>query len=330
MKHLRKVAITGAGGKMGRVVSEAFRKAGWRVVGIDRRASQGIVAGDLSDATQINAITEAMKGCDAVVNLVGLVDYSASREALWNANVQTTKNALAAAKKAAVKRFVHCSSTSVHRIPKYLPIDEKHPFTPINNYGKAKLDAEKAVRESGLPFVIIRPSVVYGPSFAPNFEKFAKAALQAKMPVIGSGGNRVGYVYQEDLAKAFVLAATSPAALGETFIIASDEEITQLQAMQAFCKAIGAPAPSKSVSKRKAYFACRLEWLKQKLLGKRPKLSFEDVHSLAEERYYEVSKARKLLGWRPETKFSQGVREMAAELKRLLKTTPTAASKTQV
>lgn len=315
---MKKVVVTGAAGKLGQVVCAAFLKARWRVVGIARSKSDvpkgskvSFTVIDLCDGGEQNIakLSKLVRGSVAV-HLAGLVDLSASRRELFKANVLTTINLLKACKKSGVARFVHCSSTSVHRTPHYLPIDEKHPFTPINDYGKTKLAAEKLVAKSGLPFVVIRPTVIYGPHFSQQFQKFRAAALSGSLPIVGSGNNRLGFVYEQDLADAFVLAATRKQAVGNSFIIASPEKITQKQALKEFCSAISAPAPARSIPKKLAYLAAKISLLKSRLLGGKPSVTVEEVHTLSEDRYYNVKKAQKLLGWKARVKFSEGIRNM--------------------
>lgn len=317
--------MTGGCGKLGRVLAKAFLKAGWKVVAIDRPGClpRGLPRGvelrhaDLADASDAGerALRAAVRGCSVVVHAAGLVDYCASRKVLWRANVETTRLLLAACRGEFVGRFVLISSTSVHRIPKYLPIDELHEFTPVNDYGRSKAAAEELVRRSHVPFVVLRLAALYGPSFAPQFERFKRAALQGKLRVIGGGGNRLGFVFESDAADAVVTAASSRRALGEEFIIASEERLSQAELLEAFCKAFGKQLPAKPLSKRFAYLAARVESLK-KLVGLRPKLSFEDVHTLSEDRHYDAGKARRLLGWRAAVPFARGLQKMVAAMTR--------------
>ncbi len=320
----KRVVVTGAAGKLGTAVCKAFLKAGWDVVGVMMHGTKKpaplakvkFYECDLSDGSHknLNKLAEVFDG-RTVVHLVGIVDFRAKKSLLHAVNVACTRHALVAAHRAKSPRFVFCSSTSVHRIPKYLPIDEKHPNTPMNYYGESKIEAEALVKHSGVPYVIIRPTVLYGPSFTMAFEKFFKMARAGKLTVIGSGANRMGFVYEDDAAKAFVLAASAQGALGREFIIASDEKVTQKQALEAFAKAVGGKPPARHVPKQLAYLMAALEGVKARITGKPAKVTAEEVHTFCEDRYYDISKAREYLGWKPVTKFPAGLKKMAAALK---------------
>ena len=79
-------------------------------------------------------------------------------------NVEGTRNVLAAAQAAGVERFIYVSSVAVYGVNRAPLIDESMPTPPVGQaYPDSKIAAERLVRESGLPYVIIRPASTYGP-----------------------------------------------------------------------------------------------------------------------------------------------------------------------
>jgi len=320
---VKTVAVTGAAGKLGRVVCKCFMRHGWRVVAIvlpghaagSRKVlpKARVVEADLADpsAKGIALLAKAFAGCGAVVHLAGLVDYHAPRRKLFEANVETTGNALIAARKAGVNRFVYASSTSLYRKPKYLPIDEEHPVGVLNEYGASKEAAEALVRNSGVPYVILRPCALYGPSFTAQYEPLLKRVEAGRMRLIGDGGNHVAFLFEDDAAEAFFKAAGGKA-VNEDFIVAPDEKITQRQAFAVVAAALGVKPPSKRLPRRLAWLAAVVEKNKAALLGKRPSVTLEEVDSICGDRYYDARKAGKLLGWSAKTRFADGIKAMVA------------------
>lgn len=324
----KSVAITGAAGKLGRVVVKAFQRSGWRVTAIVRHGEEAaagkalspktkVVSAELTDSskTNIDFLAKAVSGCGVVVHLAGLVDYHAARKTLFDANVLTTANVLLAAKKAGAKRFVYTSSTSLYRRPRYLPVDERHPVETINDYGESKAAAEELVRNAGIPYVILRPCAMYGPSFASQYESLLKRIEGGRMRIIGKGGNHVAFLFEDDAAEAFVKAAESKV-VNEDFIVAPDEKITQKQAFEIVAQALGVEPPNKTVPKRLAWLAALVEINKSRLLGRKPKVTMEELDSIAGDRYYSPAKAREKLGWKAKTPFRVGMKGMLAARKK--------------
>jgi nucleoside-diphosphate-sugar epimerase len=272
-----------------------------------------LAKGDPDDLAQIDA---ACAGCDCVVHLAALVDYLAPRKRVFAVNVEGTRRVLDAAKRAGVKRFVFASSTSVYRSPRYLPIDEKHPIAASNAYGQSKAEAEKLVRASGLPYVILRFALVYGPGFEEGFRSVAEKIKDGAMVLIGSGENRIAFVHASDAAQAVVLAIEKREAVNRDFIIASDEEVTQEQALAAIADAFGVKPPEKRVFKWLAYSGAQWSVFKRKIGLSSTAFTPENIGTLAEDRWYDVTKARTVLGFEAKVRFEDGLHEFVSSLEK--------------
>jgi nucleoside-diphosphate-sugar epimerase len=241
--------------------------------------------------------------------MAGLTDPSASRQELYAANVLPTKNMLEAARRERVGKFVHVSSTSVYGAPKALPCDESAAFAPIYAYGESKLEGEKLVSASAIPYVILRPSVLYGPAAAAQFEPLAEMLLSGKAAVIGGGGNRLAFVHERDVAKAIALALVKNAEGG--FIISGGEELTQLRAWELVAGQMRVAPPARKVSLGMAKLAGLFSTLKARLAGKKPSFSGELLDVIVADRVFSIEKARRVLGWAPKEKFASALGEMA-------------------
>ena len=108
---------------------------------------------------------KAIAGCRAVVHAAAWTGGpELSPEAGYRVNVEGTRNVLGAARVPGVERFIYISSVAVYGVNGAPFVDESMPTPPVGQaYSDSKIAAEKLVRGSGLPYVIIRPASTYGP-----------------------------------------------------------------------------------------------------------------------------------------------------------------------
>lgn len=152
-------------------------------------------------------------------------------------NAEGTLILLAAARRARVVRFVHCSSSEVYGSAQYVPMPETHPTRPCTVYGASKLAGEAYARAYhltyGLPIVIIRPFNTYGPrshhegDAGEMIPKSIVRALNGKeLFVFGDGLQTRDFTFVEDTAAGLVAAAECDAMTGLTFNIGCNFEIS--------------------------------------------------------------------------------------------------------
>ncbi len=138
--------------------------------------------------TEPETLRAAVAGCDTVVNLVAIIAGKPS--AFERVIAQGTRELLSAAQAAGATRWVQMSALGTSR--------ETKDLVP---YYRAKWEAEEAVRASGLPHVILRPSFVFGPDGGalPRFARIAR--LAPVTPIIGSGTQRLQPIWVDDVAE---------------------------------------------------------------------------------------------------------------------------------
>ncbi|MBS3070321.1 NAD-dependent epimerase/dehydratase family protein [Candidatus Micrarchaeota archaeon] len=257
------------------------------------------------------------KGVDAVVHLaaIGVADPSISREKIFAVNVKATEKLLQACKKnAGFKRFVFISSSALYHDPKKIPIEEEDAPSPGNAYGESKLAAEKAVRESGVPFVILRPVVIYGLGFEPAFAPIVNAIQKQKLPVIGDGNARFAVVHVEDFVNAILLSLKKKEAAGQAFNV-SGEALSQKQWLAAIADELGVQPPKKRIPVWLAEAIALFYELKGKIFGKgQSAISRESVRRLTTDRVFSTKKAEKLLGWKPKVDYRDGLNEIISSI----------------
>ncbi len=310
----KNVFVTGATGRLGRAIVHSLCQNGWHVTALVRDAQKArqllpkaveLVKADLKTAS-LDVLAEGIRG-KKVVHAAGLLDVQATDAELHEANVEATRRVVQAAMAVRAPKIVHVSSTAIYHKPKKLPIDEKQEPTPVSPYGQTKLEAEEIVRQSGVPYVILRPCAIYGPGFDAGFTQVAAWVKKRKMPIIGSGKNRIPLVHVKDVVQAVVLALEKPVQ-NEAFIVTSGEILTQEECLKAVAKALDAPAPQKHVPLAAAYALVAADFFRSLASGKR-RLFKSYVDFLVQDRTFDISKARKGLCYRPAVGLESGVTE---------------------
>ena len=217
-----KVLVTGASGFLGSYIAQQFAADGQSVRLLLRQTSSrrflsGFVYEEApGEITNPATLPAAVEGVDAVVHAAGLI--KARNEAEFHAvNARGTANLVRATEQSvSVKRFVYVSSLAAHG-PSTDGESRSYdaPANPVSAYGRSKLVAENAVRESSFASraVIFRPPVIYGPRDSALVPFFRLARLRVA-PLLMGGHNRISIVYAEDAARAIFLAATPEAEVG--------------------------------------------------------------------------------------------------------------------
>jgi nucleoside-diphosphate-sugar epimerase len=205
-------AITGANGFIGRHLVRRFAEAGWEV--------RPVVRGDYA----ASRLEESFAGADVVVHAAGVTRAPTSAGLTVNATL--TEQTAAAARRGGVPRFVLLSSQAAAGPASSLdtPVREDAPPAPIEAYGRAKLEAERLVRESGIPFVILRPAAVYGPGDR-DFLALFRLTRRGIALHAANRGQWISIVHVRDLCAGIVQAATDDRAVGETLFLANAEPV---------------------------------------------------------------------------------------------------------
>lgn len=323
MKVLVKVLVTGATGHVGRHLIPRLMEKGYsvRVAAIDAEEAREafndepveIMELDLA-AAEAPAFDTLVAGVDAVVHMAAIIDPNAPREKLFRVNAGATRKlAQACARKKDFKRFVYISSSSVFHNPRKLPVEEGDEPSPENVYGESKLAAEKAVRESGVQFVILRPVVIYGLGFESLFAPIVHAFQKGSIAIIGSGETHFPAVHVDDLVSAIVLSLEKKEALGQVFNV-SGGALTQRQWFAAVADELGLSPPAKSIPVWLANAVAFFYEIKTKFFGGSIAISRDSVRRLTTDRVFSTRKAEKLLGWKACVNPRDGLSELIASI----------------
>lgn len=237
---IRSVAITGATGFIGRHVAAALVSRGVQVTAIVRPDSTHMApprSAVVHAPLEASALQKAFAGMDAVVHLAGVV-AAVDPRVYYQVNTEGTR-AVAEAASANSARLVHVSSlAAAGPASASAPIRETDPPRPITPYGRSKLDSERIVTGmAGLPSIILRPGVVYGPTDKAVFPLF-KAARRGLLPLVGREGAAYAFVHVDDVVRTIVAAVEKTGVSGPVFV-AHPVPVTATDLMEAIQAAVG-------------------------------------------------------------------------------------------
>jgi nucleoside-diphosphate-sugar epimerase len=317
---MEKILVTGAGGFIGYNLCNYLADQGHSVIGVDLHYPEGVVKDprngfqpNESDFRNWGRMREWLSGVDAVIHLASVhLQINTAETEYWDINVHSLRPLLDLAMESGVQRFVHVSSVGVYGNLKRLPANEETHCEPQSIYGETKLAGEMEVRkfseELGFPVVIIRPAWVYGP-YCPRTLKIYRALSKGRFIMIGKGENIRHPIYISDMLEAFQLAMESDSAVGELFIIAGQRSITTNDLVNGFCDVLNVPNPKIRIPH---VLGATMAWGVESLfsLAKiEPPISRRSLEFFDTNNAFDISKARKLLGFEPKFSFEDGLRE---------------------
>jgi NADH dehydrogenase len=231
-----KIFISGGTGFVGGHVCAALRERGHKLrVLVHRRGSDPASGVEyvVGDVARLESFAVEMSGCDAAINLVGIIREFPSRgQTFEKLHVQATGNMVEAARRAGVSRFLHMSALGTRS-------------EAVSGYHRSKWQAEELVRESGLKWTIFRPSLVFGPHDAFINMLAAQLRLVPVMPVIGSGSYRLQPIHGDDVARCFAMALEMPETIGQTYELCGSDRVSYEELLDLIAAALGRARPFK-------------------------------------------------------------------------------------
>jgi dTDP-glucose 4,6-dehydratase len=309
----KQVLVTGAGGFIGSHLAEQLVREGAKVRAFVHYNALGtwgwldhsplrdhmdLVAGDIADA---ESVRQAARGVETIFHLAALIAIPYSYRAPFSyvrTNVEGTLNVLQAARDLGGMRVVHTSTSEVYGTARQVPIPETHPLQGQSPYSASKIGADKMAESFHLsfnvPVVTVRPFNTFGP------RQSARAVIPTIITQGLAGGTlKLGSLHPtrdlnfvSNTVEGFLLAGSSPAAVGRTINLGSGREISIGDLAQLIGKLLGSPITMETDSARVRPEGSEVERL------------------LADSRL-----AGELLGWKPRVSLEDGLRETIAWLR---------------
>jgi nucleoside-diphosphate-sugar epimerase len=272
-----------------------------------------VVQADLLDA---GSLRRAAAGCRAVVHAAAWTGgVELSDAAGMRANIQGTANVLAAAGAARVERFIYISSVAVYGVNRAPLVDESMP-TPVvgQAYPDSKIAAEKLVRASTVPWVIVRPASTYGPRGGAWTVGPIEQIKAGRLVLLDQDKGLVTTGYIDNVVEGLLLALAHPAAIGETFNLCDDRAVTFREFYMAYARMLG----RESLPAVPGWFAALARTapagIARRLLG-RPSIGPWSLHFRRNPSQFSVEKAKQMLGYAPKVSFEGGMRRTEAWLR---------------
>ena len=325
-----KILVTGGGGFVGSHVIERLLARGYAVRSIGRSSqpqleAQGVevVCGDLTDAPAVSA---ACEGVDAVFHVAARAGVWGSWESYYQPNVIGTRNVVAACQQQGVERLIYTSTPSV--VFTGQPIrggDESLPYGKnwLCHYAHTKAIAEAealAANSESLKIVALRPHLIFGPGDPHLLPRVIESVQAGRLKIIGDGKSRVDVSYVGNVADAHLDAFDALAAgtgAGQAYFISQGESVELWPWVNSILEGLGHAPLTKRVPLPVAYAVgalCEGLW---KVLGRRnePPITRFVAVELAKDHYFDISAARRDLGYLANTPMAEALNQTILDLK---------------
>jgi nucleoside-diphosphate-sugar epimerase len=319
------ILVTGANGFTGRNLCLHLAEAGHKVRGMYYVPDGGepgfshpnleLVPGDLTDG---ESLERALDGVEVVHNVAALYrPANVSNEMYFKVNVEGVRDLVERAARRKVKRFVHCSTIGIYGHVEHPPATEESPIKPDDVYQESKLKGEEIAmgraRELGLEIVCLRPAAIYGP-LEQRFLKLARAVASGQFVMFGNGEVPYQFAHVKNLSLAFELAAAAGReVVGEAFIIADEKPLTLNRIVGLIGEEFGIHAPRFRLPYGPLWTAsllCEYAFMPLQPFGLSPPLYRRRAEWFRAVRWFDVGKAKRMLGYQPRRDSEEGLREM--------------------
>lgn len=310
--------VTGGTGFLGRHLARRLLERGDRVylLGRNMTAVKPLLESGavpvVADLRDRDAVIAACSGVEVVFHAGALSAPWGKRADFFESNLGGTEAVLAGCLAQGVRRMIYVSSPSVvfdgrdHRL---LTEHAPYPRRFASIYSLTKKLGEDRVRAAsaqGLETVILRPKAIFGPGDTSLLPRLIQAARQHRLPQIGDGRNLVDLTYVENVAHALLLAATSRAAVGQTYTITNDEHIPLWEVIRAVLQRLRLPTRLRTIPLPVALSVSTLMEWRAALTGNEPLLTRYSAAILARTQTYDISASKRDLGYAPIVSFAEG------------------------
>lgn len=322
--------VTGGGGFLGSAIVRMLHQRGQRVSSFSRQrypilTELGVeqIQGDL---TNTDDIEKAVAGCDIVYHVAAKAGVWGYRRDYFEVNVTGTRNVLNACRKHGVRRLVYTSSPSViFHGGDIEGADESiaYPKRFEAHYPETKAIAEQAVLAANGPdlaTVALRPHLIWGPGDPHLIPRLINRARQGKFRRIGRVDNKVDVIYIDNAAHAHVLAgerlAPGSSIAGKAYFISQGRPVLLWDFINEILKLAKIPLVEKRIGFRTAWFAGLVLESAYRLfrLKSEPPMTRFVARQLATAHWFDITAARRDLGYEPLISTDEGLRRLGQSL----------------
>lgn len=325
-----KALVTGGGGFLGGVIVRQLLERGDSVRSFARGAypeleklGAQVVRGDL---TQKDDLLAAVEGCDVVFHVAAKAGVWGSRRSFEDTNVEGTRNVIEACLQSGVSRLVYTSTPSVVSAGGNVEgVDESAPYPKRfeAEYPRTKAIAEKLVLDANGPnlsTVALRPHLIWGPGDTQFIPRLIARAKAGRLRLVGDGRSLVDVIYVDNAAEAHLLAADKLApdsvVAGKAYFLSQGEPIAVADMINGLLKAAGLDPVTRSISPTTAEaLGGLLEFVYAGLrIEREPPMTRFLARQLSTAHWFDISAAKRDLGYRPRVSTSEGLERLAKAL----------------
>ncbi len=317
-----RVLVTGGTGFTGKALVKRLLDEGHDVVALDykegikteelRDWGAEVVIGSVADKA---VVEQCMKGVDIVHHLAAAFrELDVPNSYYEEINVEGTRITLEAAAKENVRKFVYCSTCGVHGNVDNPPANEDAPIQPADYYQQTKYEAEPIVHEyaaRGMETVILRPAAIYGPGDPERFGMIFRRVAKGVFPMFGNGKAYYHPLYIDSFVDVFIATMKEGVGNGGTYLIADEEyvEIEDLvrrvaRAMDTEVKIPHYPFMPLMIAGHIVEKVCKPFHITPPIFPRR-------VDWFRQNRAFDISRAKKDLGYNPTIGLDEGLRRTA-------------------
>jgi nucleoside-diphosphate-sugar epimerase len=322
--------VTGGSGFLGKAIVHRLVARGCEVRSLCRRDDPALralgvetIRGDVADP---EAVLAAACGCDVVFHVAAKTGTWGSCRAYEATNVRGTDNVIAACRKHGIAKLVYTSTPSVIYGGRDIQgADESLPYPTRYqaHYPRTKALAEQrvlAANDAALSTVALRPHLIWGPGDNQLIPRIVARAKAGTLRLVGDGSKRVDSVYIDNAADAHLLAfdrlRPGAACAGKVYFITQGEPLPVGELVNRILATAGLPPIRRSIPPRAAYvlgWLCELAYTVLRVDDEPPMTRFL-AQQLATAHWFDISAARRDLGYTPAVSIAAGLQRLAAWL----------------
>jgi len=322
-----KVLVTGGGGFLGGAVTRALLRRGEQVHCLQRgnypelrQAGATVHTGDMTD---LQTVINASQGCDVVFHVAGMTGVWGDYQDYFRTNVTGTQSVIDACLANGIRKLVYTSSPSVvFDGTDEENIDESTPYPDryFNHYQRTKATAEQlvlAANTNELATVALRPHLIWGPDDPHLIGRIISRAKTGRLRLVSGKQNLVDTTYIDNAVEAHLCAANrldiASACAGKAYFISNGEPLPMAEIINRILHAAGMPPISKTLSASKLHLigslSERIYWLFN--IKQEPLMTRFIARQLSCAHWYDISAARRDLGYQPGISIDEGMQRLA-------------------